>query len=192
MLDTRSAFAPRHRPPTPVLAPAAALAVTAFLACGTAPAIAWDGLRFDPAGIAPCIEDGDGHACIGQAADACMAASEGGYSNLGMVSCIAAELDWWDGELNAVYRDLRARERQLDTDWSDDIPGLGPRPSGADTLRDVQRAWIGFRDASCTYEALDWWGGSGARLIEVTCRLQMTAEQTLRLRGYLAVRRIDE
>ena len=51
----------------------------------------------------------------------------------------------------------------------------------ADSLRDMQRAWIGFRDARCTYEASLWQGGTGASPAVLNCRLQETAEQALYL-----------
>ena len=171
-----------------------AVAVLLMPVLTPAPALGHEGVRFDAEPLAACITaEGGGRACIGQAADACMDATYGGYSNQGMIACLGAELDWWDADLNAAYHDLHARQSLRDAGWSDaDTPWMPPRPSGADTLRDMQRAWIAFRDASCAYEALDWWGGTGAQLIEVTCLLQMTAEQALRLRHYADVMMIDD
>jgi len=183
-----------------IRAPLALLALAGLPAA--APAAAQEGLRFDAAPLLACLAaagpgagdaakgdgaatDGAARACIGLAAEACMAATEGGWSTIGMVGCVSAEHDWWDADLNTTYRDLRARERQGDADWPQ-TPGILPRPSGADALRDMQRAWIAWRDATCLYEELDWWGGTGAALIGASCRLQLTAEQALRLRGYLA------
>lgn len=169
------------------------IAVTAVCAALAAPpAAAFDRLVFDAAPLVACLAAGGGRDCIGAAADPCMEATEGGFSTFGMVGCLSAEVDWWDGDLNATYRRLRELERAGDAEWDANPMGLLPRPSGADGLRDMQRAWIAFRDTTCSYEALDWWGGTGASLIGVTCHLQMTAEQALRLRGYLAHRLTDD
>ena len=169
-----------------------ALAALALLACAPAAALARENLRFDPAALGACVEGGGGGDCIGQAADACMAATEGGYSNRGMIACIAAELAWWEAGLDASYKELHTREQKLDSELSEGIAGMPPRPSGADSLRDLQRAWTVYRDASCDYEALDWWGGTGAGLMIVSCRLQMTADQALQLRDYLTERMGDD
>lgn len=156
----------------------------ALILCAALPATAQE-LRFDPAPLAACLADGGGRDCIGAAAETCMAATEGGYSTAGMVGCLAAEHDWWDDALNAAYRDLRAREQAIDA-RPEPQPGAGPRPSGADAIRDVQRAWIAWRDATCRYEHMQWWGGTGAAVAANACLLQRTAEQTLMLKGYLA------
>lgn len=159
------------------------LALASILAL---PDAAWgQGVRFDARQIQSCLDRGEGRACIGAAAEACMEATPGGYSTVGMGGCTAAEEAWWDAELNAAYQALRTRERRADTDWQP-IPGMLPRPSGADTLRDVQRAWIGWRDATCQYEELQWWGGTGASLAGASCRMRLTGEQALTLRAYLA------
>jgi uncharacterized protein YecT (DUF1311 family) len=142
-------------------------------------------LDFDARLIQSCLDRGQGRACIGVAAEACMAATPGGFSTVGMGGCTRAEEDWWDAQLNAAYQTLRARERAADADWRP-IPGMAPRPSGADVLRDMQRAWIGWRDATCLYEEFQWWGGTGASLAGAACRMRLTGEQALTLRGYLA------
>jgi len=162
-----------------------ALALLLALAAGPAAAKDDNGLRFDPSHAQNCLADGGWRDCIGVAAQRCMEFTEGGYSTQGMSGCLAAEHAWWDGELNALYQELRARERAGDADWQP-IPGMLPRPSGADALRDMQRAWIVFRDATCRYEELQWWGGTGASGAMNGCLMRVTAEQVLALRGYLA------
>ena len=114
---------------------------------------------FDPAPIAACIEAGGGADCIGEAATACMEASPGGYSTVMMNGCLDAELGWWDDLLNARFQLAVAAARDLDAEAT--RAGSG-RPSSEAALRGMQRAWIAFRDAACEYEALDWWGGTGA------------------------------
>ncbi|MCC6002224.1 MAG: DUF1311 domain-containing protein [Pararhodobacter sp.] len=127
-----------------------------------------------------CLADGGGRDCIGLAADRCMEYSAGGYSTYGMNACLESERLWWDEALNAHYQDLRSRERANDTNA---VPG---QPPAAEALRDMQRAWIAFRDATCQYEALRWYGGTGASGQFLACQLRLTAEQALALLGYLA------
>lgn len=141
--------------------------------------------KFDPGAIQRCLDGGGWRDCVGQAAQTCMEATPGGWSTAGMNACLDAELRWWDADLNAQYRLVRARDRAEDEAW-EPVEGLPPRPSAADLVRDVQRAWIAWRDASCAYEGLRWWGGSGASTAELGCRMRLTGEQALTLRSYLA------
>ncbi|MFN4098658.1 MAG: lysozyme inhibitor LprI family protein [Pararhodobacter sp.] len=142
-------------------------------------------MRFDPALITACLDSGQWRDCIGVAANACMEATEGGYSTVGMNGCLDAERAWWDADLNAQYQLVRARDREDDASW-EPVPGMAPRPSGAELIREVQRTWIAYRDTTCRYEELRWWGGTGATTAYVGCLMQKTAEQALALRSYLA------
>lgn len=168
--------------------PARPLILSALLALAAPPAAAQakdEGLRFDGALIQSCLDAGGWRDCIGVGANACIEATPGGYSTVGMTGCTIAEEDWWDARLNAEYQALMDRERQGDADWQP-IPGLMPRPSGAEALRTMQRAWIAYRDATCTYEELQWWGGTGASGAGAGCRMRLTAEQVLALMSYQA------
>ena len=142
-------------------------------------------LRFDGALIQSCLDNGGWRDCIGVAANACIEATPGGYSTMGMTGCTLAEAEWWDARLNAEYQALMASERAADAEWQP-IPGMLPRPSGAEALRAAQRAWIAWRDATCTYEELQWWGGTGASGAGAGCRLHLTGEQVLRLLSWRA------
>ena len=53
----------------------------------------------------------------------------------------------------------------------------------------MQRSWIAFRDAACSYEASRWGGGSGAGPAATGCVMQLTARQALRLMGYADTQR---
>lgn len=152
------------------------------LAAMTVPAAAEE-LKFAPDVISACLEAGGRRDCIGLAAHRCMEESEGGYSTPVTAWCFAAERDWWDAELNARYADLQARARVIDAQAP--VEGLPPRPSDIDALRDMQRAWIAFRDTSCHYEELQWWGGTGASGTRIYCQMRLTGEQALTLRSYL-------
>jgi uncharacterized protein YecT (DUF1311 family) len=134
-------------------------------------------IRFDPGQLAQCVgQSQDATDCIGTEAEICMALTEGGYSTYGMNACTDAELIWWDDRLNAAYQTLMPVERARDGQAND-----ANRPSGATTLRDMQRAWIAYRDLSCTYTALGWFGGTGANTIYLGCLMDLTARQALTL-----------
>lgn len=138
-------------------------------------AVAAQDITFDPVPLENCVaHTGDGAECIGIAAGACMEQTMGGHSTYGMNACTSAEAEWWDTRLNTAYGDLMAKERATDSE------GFDPdRPSGAEALRDMQRAWIAFRDASCDYAALSWYGGTGASTVYLGCLLDLTARQAL-------------
>ncbi|NDW52591.1 lysozyme inhibitor LprI family protein [Aliiroseovarius sp. PrR006] len=117
---------------------------------------------------------GEAHQCFGAAAEACMEANDAGYSTMGMVSCMDQEARDWDRRLNKVYGLLRAAYKASDTEMAE----IGATvPSRADALRNMQRAWITFRDASCAYDRSHWGNGTGAGPAGVSCFLNMTARQ---------------
>lgn len=136
---------------------------------------------FDIAPSMTCLAATAGDArrdCAGRAATACMNGSLSGSTTYGRGFCLDAELRWWDGWLNAAYQSLLALEQATDARTA----GYGARaPSRALALRDMQRAWIVLRDATCAYEASYWGGGSGAGPATVGCLLQETAAQLVEL-----------
>lgn len=141
------------------------------------------GVSFNPTMITACLADGHGRDCIGRGADACTMTTPGGGSNIGYGACIEAERAWWDTQLNEVYQMRMVQARAIDREAP--IPGLRPRPSDEAALRTMQRAWITFRDATCTFEELQWWGGTGMGSAGNACRMRLTAEQTLYLRSQM-------
>lgn len=146
------------------------------LAVPANPAMA-QGLNYSDEATEACLaqvdEGGDPRSCIGRSADLCMETSEGGYSTVGMGGCLDRERAYWDGVLNARYGDMRARAADFDAAGG---------PGGTETaLRDMQRAWIDFRDATCAFEASQWGGGTGAGPAALSCLMRMTGEQALYL-----------
>ena len=96
-----------------------------------------------------------------------------------MKECGAREIAAWDERLNAAYRaalsgDIGKREA---------IREGGRKLTGADVLRDAQRAWIVAREKKCDAAGLPMEGGTGAGLLSVDCFLQETARQALWLGG---------
>lgn len=120
--------------------------------------------------------------CIGRSAALCIDTPDG-YTTVGMSFCASQEGEYWDTRLNAAYQALSAIEAERDAEMAE----LGSAaPSMSDALRDMQRAWIAYRDGSCAYEASQWGGGSGTGPAVTHCRMQMTGEQALKLEQRLA------
>jgi uncharacterized protein YecT (DUF1311 family) len=107
------------------------------------------GLLFAPIGVARAAEDGDGMAT--QAA-----------SNRCADRCRAAEYARADAELNRAYKLLRCK--------------LAARPEK--DLVAAQRAWIGYRDASCRFEASGVEGGTAYASILNMCLTRKTRQRT--------------
>ncbi|WP_296474288.1 lysozyme inhibitor LprI family protein [Roseinatronobacter sp.] len=151
----------------------------ALALCLATPAMGED-LRFHATPTESCLAESADQAreCIGRAATACMG-QPGGDTTIGMGFCLDAELGFWDDKLNAAYQRLRADMTAQDKARTD------PAILLADSLRDMQRAWIGYRDARCGFETAQWHGGTGASPAFLGCALQVTAEQTLYLQSLL-------
>jgi len=154
----------------------------ALLACALlAGPVAAQEITYSDAATAECLagaqEFTDQRACIGLSSNLCMEAP-GGYSTYGMGGCLDAELTFWDGLLNENYRARMVQSKSADEDAALYQPEL---PSQAEALRDMQRAWITFRDAACDYERSQWGGGTGGGPATLACLMQMTGEQALRL-----------
>ncbi|WP_228028530.1 lysozyme inhibitor LprI family protein [Donghicola mangrovi] len=147
------------------------------------PALAQDDMVFDDSIVGRCVQAaadaGAAEACIGKAADDCMTRNPGGESTYGMNFCIGQEAAVWDGLLNAEYQRVMASDKEIDAQTKAD--GYGA-PELAPALKAMQRAWIAYRDTTCTYEASQWGGGTGAGPAYAGCMMRLTAMQTLYLR----------
>ena len=141
---------------------------------------AWAKPAFDIQPTLDCLEaaghEGDREACVGVTAGVCM---EADYSTAGMSFCLYEEQAWWDAELNAAYKEARAAAKVADAEL--------PEPLNVQeaSLRDMQQAWIAFRDARCAWEAAQWQGGTGQGPAFAGCLMQETGRQvtTLRIMG---------
>ena len=151
-----------------------------LLALGTAaPA---QELVFSPNATEACLSRGGGSECIGQSADACVNATEGGYSTVGMGACLDQEWQYWDARLNAACSTVMEEAGKADAEL-EEFGSAAPRQAPA--LRDMQRAWIAFRDAKCAYEASTWGGGTGAGPAAIQCMMVTTGVQALYLEAQL-------
>lgn len=95
-----------------------------------------------------------------------------------MLACINRDLRVADDELNTLYGALLDKVRHWDR-VDDAEVGFETR------LRRSQRAWISFRDAECTLRGSVMEGGSAQPLIENGCRVALTKERNVHLRGLL-------
>ena len=134
------------------------------------PAAAQD-LVYDDQTTLSCLEGaedpGAKQDCIGASSNACMDQTEGGSSTPVMGGCLEQEQKFWDDRLNTVYGELRS--------------SYADRPDVSEALRDMQRAWISYRDARCDYIGTQWSGGTGMGPAIIGCMMEATAEQTLLL-----------
>ena len=149
------------------------------------PVVSQPELPFSPAGTEACLARAQGplrEVCIGLSAAACIDTPDG-YTTVGMSICLRKEMDYWDGRLIAAYQALVEEDGRVD----DEMAELGSAaPPMVPALREMQRAWIAFRDASCAYERTQWGGGTGGGPASVDCAMRMTARQALTLEDRLA------
>ena len=137
-------------------------------------------LVFSSTEMETCLSGAEDHqarnACIGQAAEQCMETTPGGYSTMGMGGCLWREAEYWDARLNAAYKALMADAIAMD----EEMKSYGSSaPKQAPALREMQRAWIPFRDRKCDYVRSQWGGGTGGGPAGASCHLYTTAEQAL-------------
>ena len=143
-------------------------------------------IRFTPEATETCLSSEEGGhriSCPGLSAEACINATSDAYTTVGMSACFHLERDYWDARLNAAYGRLMANETAIDADAKTYGYSAPPR---AEPLRDMQRAWIAYRDAACGYIAATWGGGTGTGPAYAECLMRRTAEQTLLLEDRLA------
>ncbi|MGE1174695.1 lysozyme inhibitor LprI family protein [Pseudomonas sp. BW7P1] len=88
-----------------------------------------------------------------------------------MNQCAGQEYKAADKELNAVYQQITTR--------------LKDNAESRKLLVSAQRAWIGFRDAECTFSASGVAGGSVYPLIYSNCMTSVTKVRTEALKQYL-------
>jgi uncharacterized protein YecT (DUF1311 family) len=123
-------------------------------------------------------------ACVGLSANACIDTPDG-YTTVGMGFCYREEHAFWDARLNAAHGALMDIEEAADAELKE----LGSAaPSASAALRDMQRAWIAYRDAACAYERSQWGGGTGGGPATAACMMRLTAAQALTLESRLAER----
>lgn len=89
-----------------------------------------------------------------------------------MNQCIDQRHKAADTELNAVYQQITQR--------------LKSNPDAKKLLVSAQRAWLGFRDAECTFAASRTLGGSAYPMVVADCVTTQNIARTQALKVYLA------
>lgn len=120
------------------------LVLSFFVALFSGPAAA-DQFDIDPHLIDRClaINDETPMRCVGRQADAC-AQRNGDGANMVLSVCLENESKFWDGFLNQTYA------RLLDAAITREDADIGYNPESlVDAVRDMQRSWIAYRDATC-------------------------------------------
>ncbi len=88
-----------------------------------------------------------------------------------MTMCSGKAFDAADKALNATYHQIVTR--------------IGDDHKTKTTLTAAQRAWIGFRDGECAFQAIGAEGGSIHSMIVADCKTTLTEARTEQLEAYL-------
>ena len=149
---------------------------------GTAAGAAAQDLRFSQDATMACMavaaDSAAKKACIGKSAELCMTATIDGGTTVGMGGCLDREFQLWDAMLNAAYTEARSKAKASDEEMKQigaTVPLMEP------ALRDMQRAWIPYRDATCDFERSQWGGGTGGGPATIGCLMRLTGEQAIYL-----------
>lgn len=84
-----------------------------------------------------------------------------------MNGCAGQDLSQADAELNATYLAYRAKLR----------------PAQQNQIRDVQLAWLKYRDLSCRFESSNAAGGSAGGMVLQNCLADKTRQRTRELQA---------
>ena len=90
-----------------------------------------------------------------------------------MTICARRDFEAADADLNLVWRRIIADEQANDREYNRTITD-GRRMDGEAVLREAQRAWVALRDAQCTHESYESFGGTMEPMLFNDCRAQMT------------------
>lgn len=104
---------------------------------------------------------------------------EEAMAQMDMNACALLDFEAADAELDARWRDVIADAREADRELDRE---RDERPASEAVLREAQRAWIGFRDAHCTWEGYEARGGSMEPMLYNGCRARLTRERIAQLR----------
>jgi len=89
-------------------------------------------------------------------------------TQIDMTQCASNDYEAADARLNAAYGPAIAYMASIDAD-------LDPADQGAEAaLREGQRAWITFRDATCTAEGYSVHGGTMEGMVILMCNTRLT------------------
>lgn len=121
--------------------------------------------------------------CVGVFSADCMNEDiSWGQSTLGIYSCVEAETAVWDDLVDESAAELMDLYRALDDGDADSVSSL---PLRVPSLTEAQNRWEKAREADCLVEYLQWRGGTGAKLLGASCRLERTSQRVIWLNTLL-------
>ncbi|HTJ62653.1 MAG TPA: lysozyme inhibitor LprI family protein [Alphaproteobacteria bacterium] len=88
-----------------------------------------------------------------------------------MNTCFGQAFKKTDADLNVVYKQVASR--------------LKDNKEAAAQLIAAERAWVGFRDAQCAFEAINALGGSIYPTLVIQCRSRLTGKRIDDLKALL-------
>jgi len=88
-----------------------------------------------------------------------------------MVSCADKAYKTADARLNETWRKTVGVVRKANNEMGGDADLV-------QKLRKAQRAWIALRDAQCTFESAQMFGGTMAPVLEIGCQTDLTKRRT--------------
>lgn len=121
--------------------------------------------------------------CAGRFASACMEEEpDWGYTTTGMYFCTEAEAAAWESVVQVQLVSARITATEADaSDVASENNLTEGLPYRVPSLLEAQRTWEAYRDAECLVQYLRWRGGTGAKLLGASCRLEMTAQRAVAL-----------
>ncbi|MDO5631432.1 MAG: lysozyme inhibitor LprI family protein [Paracoccus sp. (in: a-proteobacteria)] len=153
-----------------------ALAALALASLPAAPALAGDSSGFDPAAIDQCLADSPGATCATAGMQFCLDYVQKEHPDVASaereLGCLDASHQAWEARLTQIYDALldRAAENSPETQAA---------------VREMERAWIAFRDARCAMAARL----SGDTAAEPSCLRDEVARHAALLQAYVEATR---
>ncbi|MCB6178558.1 DUF1311 domain-containing protein [Rhodobacter sp. Har01] len=133
--------------------------------------------------VAAATTDADRKACVGRAADACLAAVNGA-TEVDAAICVNAETGWWTDRLNAANAAMAAQAEALDRQHAAQIAKGGPKM--VDDFALYQAAWKDWSEKRCIFEAMLRFGKPDRMVAASTCMMHLIADQALFLEASAA------
>lgn len=84
-----------------------------------------------------------------------------------------------DKELNAVWKQAKAKAKEMDAEYSKDMQGA------QQALLDGQRGWIAYRDGQCVLEGWEAHGGTMEPMLVSGCLATLTRARTKELNQFI-------
>lgn len=126
--------------------------------------------------VAAAVTEAEQRACIGRAADACIASTKGA-TEVDAAICLNAETGWWTNRLNAANSAMAERAVALDLKHAPQIAKGAPKM--VDDFTMYQTAWKDWSEKRCIFVAMLRFGKPDRMVAASTCMLHLVAEQTI-------------